>query len=106
MKNKALVVWVIALLLFGMAVGAQAESAENALFSSGDWSYRVRRDGSLEIAKWKGEESELVIPATIDGKKVAAIGDYAFWGCGSLTSVAIPDSVTSIGDRAFFIVIA
>ena len=69
MKNKALVVWVIALLLFGMAVGAQAESAENALFSSGDWSYRVRSDGSLEIAKWKGEESELVIPATIDGKR-------------------------------------
>ena len=32
MKNKALVVWVIALLLFGMAVGAQAESVENALF--------------------------------------------------------------------------
>ena len=101
MKNKALVVWVIALLLFGMAVGAQAESAENALFSSGDWSYRVRSDGSLEIAKWKGEESELVIPATIDGKKVVAIGDRAFWGCYSLTSIKIPDSVTSIGGNPF-----
>lgn len=101
MKNKALVVWVIALLLFGMAVGAQAESVKNALFSSGDWSYRVRSDGSLEIAKWKGEESELVIPATIDGKKVSAIGTDAFYNCRGLTRVTIPEGVISIGNGAF-----
>ena len=34
-----------------------------------------------------------------DGVKV--IGNYAFWGCGSLTSIDIPNSVTSIGGRAF-----
>ena len=29
------------------------------------------------------------------------IGAYAFSGCTSLTSITIPDSVTSIGDSAF-----
>ena len=29
------------------------------------------------------------------------IGDYAFFGCTSLTSIAIPDSVTAIGNGAF-----
>ena len=29
------------------------------------------------------------------------IGDYAFFGCTSLTSIAIPDSVTTIGNGAF-----
>jgi len=33
---------------------------------------------------------------------VTSIGDGAFWFCKSLQSVTIPDSVTSIGDRAFF----
>ena len=102
MKNKSLAALLVLLLLFGIAVGAQAESAEGTVFTSGDWSYRVRSDGNLEIVKWNGKESELVIPETIDGKKVAAIGDYAFRWCRSLTSITIPDSVTSIGDYAFW----
>jgi hypothetical protein len=31
-----------------------------------------------------------------------SIGDYAFYGCGHLTSVTIPASVTSIGNSAFY----
>ena len=34
-------------------------------------------------------------------ENVTSIGDYAFYGCISLTSIAIPESVTSIGDYAF-----
>ena len=32
---------------------------------------------------------------------VTSIGEYAFWYCYSLTSITIPKSVTSIGDGAF-----
>ena len=42
----------------------------------------------------KGEK--FIIPDS-----VTSIGDSAFWGCSSLDSVTIPDSVTSIGDSAF-----
>ena len=40
--------------------------------------------------------TDLVIP-----NSVTSIGDKAFYWCTSLTSVVIPDSVTSIGDSAF-----
>ena len=33
---------------------------------------------------------------------VTSIGDHAFYGCSSLAEVIIPNSVTSIGDHAFY----
>ena len=39
---------------------------------------------------------------TIIPNSVTSIGDYAFYGCSSLSSINIPDSVTSIGSYAFY----
>ena len=36
------------------------------------------------------------------GNSVTSIGEWAFYGCSSLTSVVIPNSVTSIGSFAFY----
>lgn len=46
----------------------------------------------------KDEElSNLVIP-----NSVTSIGNYAFYLCTSMTSLSIPNSVTQIGDYAFY----
>ena len=43
-----------------------------------------------------GSLSEIVIPSS-----VTSIGDLEFYGCGSLSEIVIPSSVTSIGYKAF-----
>ena len=43
---------------------------------------------------------EVVIPREHDGRPVTQIEDRAFMNCTGLTSITIPDSVTSIGDSA------
>ena len=54
---------------------------------------------------YTNETTDLVIPETFvdngTAYKVVGIGDTAFYGCNSLTSVTIPNSVTTIGDAAF-----
>lgn len=52
------------------------------------------------IIGYRGKESSLSIPAQINGKFVYSVWDKAFYDIG-LTSVAISDNITSIGNSAF-----
>ena len=48
-------------------------------------------------------DTDIVIPAVSpNGETVIGIGNSAFYDCSSLTSVTIPDGVTSIGRSAFY----
>ena len=49
------------------------------------------------LIEYTGKDKDVVIPDS-----VTSIGENAFYWCGSLTSIIIPDSMTSIGDSAFY----
>ncbi len=60
-------------------------------------------DGAATITGVNGDISgDLIIPSTLGGYPVTAIGTSAFAYCSNLTSVTIPNSVTSIGGDAFY----
>ncbi len=77
----------------------------------------------IYLVKYMGSDTEIVLPEYDGGKEygiwnyafyddeitsiiipdsVTSIGNYAFMLCTSLTTVTIPDSVISIGDYAFY----
>jgi Leucine-rich repeat (LRR) protein len=74
--------------------------ASNFAFSNTQFTYNVIQDG-IEVTGCVDDcPSDLVIPEEIDGYSLVGIADWAFHDIG-LTSVTIPDSVTSIGRDAF-----
>ena len=60
---------------------------------------------TVEVTGYDEYTGDVTIPATVTygGKtySVTSIGGSAFYDCSGLTSITIPNSVTSIGDYAF-----
>ena len=91
----------------GVNISASAETY-------GDFEYDFLYDGTIEITKYTGNGGNVVIPSTINGKRVTRIGNEAFIGKfgfdsetqkesyeSNITSITIPNGVTSIGYAAF-----
>lgn len=131
---------VCAMLLSCVAVGAGAEAAEaNTTAVEGettappaepdvvgtdDFEYQLN-GGFATITAYNGEGNRVIIPASLDGYPVEAIGgsvfkdrtdivkvdfeegalhvigDYAFMGCTALEEIMLPTSMESIGRAAF-----
>lgn len=67
---------------------------------SGDYTYN-EISGGIEIAKYNGSDTDVIIPDSLDGKKVIKIGEKAFFANPTVENVVIPDSVMIIGNSAF-----
>ena len=82
-------------------VGYYADKVVNAPNGEmvGDYAF-CTVDGENYLAGYIGDDTELVLPSDYNGGNYA-IRAAAFKQCASITSVVIPNSVTSIGDNSF-----
>ena len=104
MKNRIISLFLLAMLLLISVSGCTKtdDSADDAdaIFTVADYEYKLGKQG-ITIVRYTGEETAVVIPNKIKGKKVTAIGSMAFDGIWNLTSVVIPYGVTVIENNAF-----
>ena len=54
------------------------------------------------ITGFEGEPVYIDIPETVGGCRVTEIRDNAFYECGSLKHIALPDTIEKIGHHAFY----
>ena len=64
--------------------------------------YTVNKSSqTVTITKYNGNETSVMVPDTLDGYSVTAIGDSAFNKNSTITEVILSDSITEIGNYAF-----
>ena len=74
----------------------------STLMTGEQFTYRVVDGTATVMAPVDPALTELEIPAAIDGAPVVAIDPWAFALCGDLASVALPDTLTTVGGYAFY----
>ncbi len=84
----------------GETTSFSASAADEEKLTSGALTYAVE-DGTVAITGFDGSTKSVQIPAKIDGMPVVRIDDMVFYQTG-ITSVTIPEGVTSIGTGAFW----
>lgn len=70
-------------------------------YTFGSYTYQIYDDDTVIIVNYSGSETNLVIPDTIEGKKVTAIGYAAFMDNASIQSVKLNKSLEMIDSYAF-----
>lgn len=65
------------------------------------YTYSDAGDGGIKLTGYTGQDTKLVIPDTLDGKKVTGIGDGCFSGNPWPERVYVPEGVVKIGDYGF-----
>ena len=70
-----------------------------------DYSYKILNDGTLRLYQYEGTDTNIVVPDTIDRRKVTVLGNSTFQYCtqaSDIESVTLPDSLTTIEKNAFY----
>ncbi len=62
----------------------------------------TKADEGVTITGYIGKDSRVRVPQTIDGAAVVRIGENAFAENEKITSIILPESITSIGKKAFY----
>lgn len=91
------------ILCFALLFNLTSCAGSREAFTPGDYTYKLLDDNTAELTGCTSELSgDVTLPSSLDKHKIVAIAAEAFSENNSITSIKIPDGVSSIGDKAFW----
>ncbi len=99
--TRALAVIAALAMVFSLMSGLTSAYGATSTGTSDGFTYTELSDGTVSITGYTGQGGDVTIPSTLDGMTVSTIGDDAFQSCTSLTSLTIPEGVTSFANFSF-----
>lgn len=98
--RRVLAVVLVFCMVMGLVVcPVGKEKVQAAEFES--YEYESLDSDTVIITKYNGSDQVLVVPETIESKRVVSLAEEAFKNCDVLTTISLPAGLTGIGNRAF-----
>ena len=97
---RSLSIFLSVLFLLGaITIGASAAEITS------EFEYSILDNGTIELTRYTGNSSDVIIPDEIDNKKVTKVNEFCFYNDGDfngfdykISSIFIPKTVTSFGN--------
>lgn len=86
---------------------ATFKESEEMTSEDSNWTYKIitneeTGESYASLESYIGSETEVSIPAEVDGNKVTHLGTYTFYENTTITKIIIPETLTDFGDFSFF----
>lgn len=99
--NKKFVTALLSVILLPLNLWNASHTAVSAAESNPGYVYTII-DNEATVTGFEGEPVYIEIPEIVEGCRVTEIRDNAFYECGTLRHITLPNTIEKIGHHAFF----
>lgn len=101
-KSKRIISYILYFALLLWACAPMHVYSDEAIIGEGAFDYRITDAGAEVIKYYVSQESQVEVPAQVQGHPVVAIGKEVFKNQANITKIILPEGLLSVEDRAFY----
>ncbi len=75
--------------------------ADDTVYTCGDYTYTINEDNTATVTAYNGNDAVVIMPDSLDGHIISALGRRVFFNNSNMTSITVPLTVKNIGEENF-----
>ena len=84
-----------------MLAGTLLSTSAFAAGAEDDYYYEKMNDGTVNIDGYRGDDSDIIMPDTLENRPVTSVDSYGYFDCEHIESVTLPTNTQTIGECTF-----